>query len=184
MGMSPVIGEVCTLPVAAGSELTSISCAALQGRGAAKRVRAADIERLSALKGVKLVCGSLNLVARQPTWLKLENAFHAAGEHHYWDAEINGLPVILNRWVGCPAHVFEVFSAVHLRSALGLGDNSPVVLSFPRAHVDHARSGALVNLFVWYALWRWRERLYYAGERYLGMLRHPCLRRCTRRAFQ
>jgi hypothetical protein len=39
-------------------------------------------------------------------------------------------------------------------------------------------------VLVWYAAWRWRERLYYAGERYLWLLRHRYVRRYTWRAFQ
>lgn len=164
--------------------VTRITCSVLRGRGAATRVRAAEIEQLGALKGAALVSGSLNLVAREPTWLKIESAFFAAREHHYWDAEIDGVPVILNRWRGCPAHVFEVYAAVHLRSALSLGEDSTVCLSIPQAHVDATRTGTLGNVLAWYALWRWRERLYYSGERYIGLLRHRYLRRYTGRTFQ
>jgi hypothetical protein len=165
-------------------DVTTVVCSVLPGRGRASRVRAAEVDRLSALNCGPLVRGSLNLMSLRPTWLNLESAFFVAGEHHYWKAEIEGIPVILNRWHGCPAHVYEVFSEVHLRSALSLRDESRVSLSIPREHVDAERTSALGNLLVWYAAWRWRERFYYAGERYLWLLRHPYFRRYTRRAFQ
>lgn len=165
-------------------DATRIVCSVLPGRGRAASVRAAEVDRLSELTCGSLVSGSLNLMSLRPTWLNMESAFFVAGEHHYWKAEIEGIPVILNRWHGCPAHVYEVFSEVHLRSALSLRDESRVSLSIPREHVDVERTAALGNMLVWYAAWRWREHFYYAGERYLWLLRHPYLRRYTRRAFQ
>lgn len=167
----------------ATSELR-ISGFVLGGRRRAAHARALDVERLSVLTGTQLVSGSLNLISRKAVFLRREEAFLIVGEHAYWKAQINGVPVIVNRWLGCPAHVYEVFASVHLRSTLSLDDASEVCLTLPLAYVDRARTQALGHRLVWFAVWRWRERLFYTGERYLALMRHRFLRRYTGWAFQ
>lgn len=165
-------------------ETIDIACIVVPGRGQASRVRARDIEDVSAARELPLVQGSLNLISEQPLYLRMEQAFFSVDNHAYWDAKLDGVPVILNRWRGCPAHVFEVFSDRHLRSALSLTDRSRVTLSIPGQTVDISRSRSLCNRLIWYGIWRGREEFFYAGEKYVRLLRHRFVHPYVARGFQ
>ncbi len=112
----------------------------VSGRGLAGSLRAADVAELSKRQEIPLVDGSLNLVLSSPIWLDASRTVYV-GEtgHFYWQAELNGIPIVLNRW-SCPAHILEAYSTTHIRSKLNLEDGDRVTLSIPLNTVTPKRA--------------------------------------------
>ena len=144
----------------------------ITGREIAATARASDISQILREHKVRLIDGSLNLISNHPLWLDPQAAFFSKERRYYWFATLNGSPVIVNRWGGCPGHVFEVFSADHLRTRFRLSDGDPVLLEFPVEILDATKNSSFRKLLKWYLVWSKRERLYYRSFylRVLSML--------------
>jgi len=92
-------------------DVVTVKTIVISGRGLAVNDRADDIQDLSTRLNIKLINGSLNLISRKPVYLDTKKAIYFNGsDFYYWNGTIGGIPVIINRWWGCPAHVFEIFS--------------------------------------------------------------------------
>lgn len=137
---------------------------AVRGRGVANHTRRDEIIEINNIYDLRLIGGSLNFVSTAPIYLNFNSAFYHRGEHYYWLAEFGGIPVVINRWRGCPAHIFEIFAAVHLRSAFDSDALKRLELKILLKHIDEARSSLLSNRIVWFLLWRFREGWYYKDE--------------------
>ena len=162
----------------------SITAFVTSGRGIASSARVSEIEELSELKRSQLIHGSLNLISTRPVWLNPETAIFTNGDQFYWDACLNDFPVIVNRWSGCPVHVYEVFATECLRDKWNLADGDPVSLSFPIKAICSAKTASVAHNFIWRAVWRWREKQYYADGAYSRLMCHGPLRHCTHRSRQ
>ena len=156
------------------------------GRGNASRERQSDLQQLSKLLQKSIVPGSLNLSCHSPIWLDTKRAIFSNGRYHYfWQASLNGLPVIVNRWIGsCPAHIFEIYADTHLRSTFQLCDGDYVRLSFNSDLLDKAMSMSGWSRLVWSVLWKWREVEYYRDGLYYRTVLQRRIRRFFWRAFQ
>jgi len=150
----------------------TITAHIIAGRGLAKERRAGDIKKISEKYGLSLTDGSLNLISKSPLWLDTQTAIYTNGEgHFYWHGDLNGTPVIVNRWVwSCPAHVFEIFAEDHLRSKFDLSDGDPVELELSAECIDQSRNRSLLNRFIWTLAWRGRERFIYQDGIYRGFI--------------
>jgi len=152
-------------------ELSGIVCS---GRGRASLERCHDVARLSALSGRSIFPGSLNLVTRRPVFLDTRAAVYCNGMWCYFAGQLAGKPVFVNRWVGSPAHVFEIFSDTHFRSELGLHDGSVVHLCIADDNV--VTDVPALRKLLWLLIWRGRETWFYRREAYYqlmtGKLRH------------
>jgi hypothetical protein len=148
-----------------------------RGRGRASSRTAPDIERINRGFGLKLRNGSLNLVGRQPIWLDPESAMFTSESDLFWSAWLGDVPVIINRWLGCPAHVYEIFAENHLRSRLGLSDGDQVEISGPCGMIDRKRTASLKHRLSWWLLWYRREQAYYHSNSYLKLIQKPTIRR-------
>lgn len=151
------------------------------GRGLASSMRASDMERLAQIQGRTFFKGSLNLISKQPVWLNTTTADYATenGRHFYWNATLNGIPVVINRWAGAPAHVFEIFAEEKLRTKLQIDDGDPVALSIPQAIIHAEKSRSLRYQTSWFLCWRGREAKIYTDDSYCTLLNHRSLRRLT-----
>jgi hypothetical protein len=164
--------------------LESIPAFVVSGRGIAASLRAQDVSLINRTHNLQLINGSLNLVSKTPVYLDPDAAFLRGACHFFWFAAIGEVPVIVNRWKSCPAHVFEVFADRHLRSALKLRENSQVILRIPKPSIDHRRTSAPKFRAAWYLLWRGREGLYYRDRWYTRLTRSSVRKRFFWRAYQ
>ena len=140
------------------------------GRGLATDARRDELRQLERLWETTFVSGSLNLLSRKPIWLDPDSAIYRNGLAIFWNASLNGLPVVIGRWLsGCPAHVFEVFAPLRLRDALALRDGDRVILEISKSIVSTAQS-TLWAKFVWALFWKFRERQVYRDGRYLRLV--------------
>jgi hypothetical protein len=140
------------------------------------------VAALSEISGTPFVGGSLNLVSDVPVWLDARAAFYRSEGHIFWRASLEGVPVVLNRWSSCPAHIFEVFAPVQLRSALGLDDGHVVRLEVSDEIVCQS-DASFRNKTVWYLFWKYREKLFY-HDAYLSLLRSRWVGPYTWRSMQ
>jgi hypothetical protein len=140
------------------------------------------VAAISTMCGAPFLGGSLNLVRMTPVWLDADKAFYQSGGHLFWHASLEGRPVVLNRWSSCPAHIFEVFAPVHLRSELGLENGDEVRLEVADDVVSHS-DASLRSRAVWYLFWRFREKLFY-HDRYLSLMRSRWVGPYTWRSMQ
>jgi hypothetical protein len=156
------------------------------GLGLAKKLRCKEIEYLSDLIGSDLVKGSLNLVADKPLWLNNKTVIYSTEEGHmYWQAVMNGVPVIVNRWRGdCPAHIYEIYATTMLRSELGLVDGDIVCLDLDKRIVDLNTTKNIKHIVTWYLIWFFRKHLYYRSNKYLHWLKSSWIKGYIWRAFQ
>jgi hypothetical protein len=156
----------------------------VSGRGWASKDRLEETCALAAIEGQPFVQGSLNLIAKKPIWLDVESAIYRQGTHIFWRASLEGLPVVIGRWLsGCPAHVFEVFASVRLRDSLMLKDGDIVTLEIPEASVAK-RDASWVNRMVWNLFWRFRERHIYRDGFYLSLISSRFVRPYAWRGMQ
>ena len=152
--------------------LVELKAIVMSGRGLATTLRAEDIAQLSKLQGIALKHGSLNLVGRAPVWLDTSCAIYSSNENiFYWHASLEGVPIILNRWRGCPAHVYEIFSENYLRTMLNLRDGDVVTISIPLNIINSKENARRRNRLIWYMTWSRRGELYYKNDRYLNFLK-------------
>lgn len=160
-------------PMTKPSDTTDVKAVVVPGRGIAAKARAPEVEALCRIRSTSLVSGSLNLVSKKPVWLDLNTAFFASehSRHFFWDAWLNGTPVILNRWIGCPVHVFELFAQDRLRVKHNLRDGDEVTLTLPISSISSPNMSCLKNRLVWYLVWRGREKHYYIDGWYTKCLR-------------
>lgn len=93
------------------------------------------------------------------------------------------MPVVINRWPECPAHVFEIYATAHLRSALGLMDGTIVHLEIP-CDIISWPDASLLNRTVWHFFWKFRENQVYRDGIYLSLLRNRFVSRYTWRSMQ
>ena len=158
----------------------------LGGRGIASEIRADETQEISRKFGLSLINGSLNLISKSPVWLDTDRAIYTNGNgHFYWRASLNGIPVIVNRWIRrCPVHIYEVFAEEHLRSRFGLVDGDAVTLEISNDIVDKERNSSALNRLVWYLAWRGRERFAYRDGFYTGLAFHWRIYKLTGRAYQ
>jgi hypothetical protein len=154
--------------------MPELSCTVCSGRGRAAIERADDVAQLSAMSGRSIVAGSLNLVTSRPVFFDTRAAVYRNGMWCYFAGRIAGRPVFINRWIGCPAHVFEVFSDTHYRSELGLLDGTIVKLCIADDTV--VPDVPELTKLIWLLFWRGRETWFYSCESYCrlmtGTLRH------------
>lgn len=162
----------------------AIRASVTSGRGLASVRMAHDIETINRILGLSLRKGSLNLVSRRPIWFDPQSAIFRHGTQHFWKGCLNEEPVILNRWTGCPAHVFEIFGKEHFRSKFNLVDGNVVCLSGEKRILDETKNASVKSRLAWYALWGCRETMYYKSDLYLEMQSRPYIRRRFWRAFQ
>ena len=148
-----------------------INVTVVSGRGMAAELRSKETAELSNQLGTTLVSGSLNLVAKKPLWLDSKSAVFSSDEGHlYWRATLEGLPVIVNRWVDCPAHVFEIYANTRLRETLKLEDGYVVRLALDRGIVNEEKGKSIIYVLTWYLVWFCREKLYYKSDKYLDWI--------------
>jgi len=131
------------------------------GRGRASIIRAADVKSISEKHNISLINGSLNLISKTPTWLNSKKSFYNNELSYYWHADLNGMPVVINKWYGCPAHIFEIFATKHLRTELDLVDNEKVILTIPREFLDIDTHAMWKERLKWKLAWSKREEHYY-----------------------
>ena len=164
------------MPVQVWARVTS-------GRGWASRTRGDDVAKLAALNGATFVDGSLNLISSGPVWLDARSAIYRNGSQIFWRASLEGMPVVLNRWASCPAHVFEIFASVHLRNTLGLKDGDTVRLEMADEIISPS-DASLLNRMIWNFFWKYRENQIYRDGPYPSLLRSRFMRGYTWRSMQ
>lgn len=157
----------------------------VSGRGMASKLRRDDVTHLSQNLGITLVPGSMNLVCHQPVWLNTTKSIYRNEQgHFYWNAQLNGYPVLVSRWSGsCPVHVLEVYSEEHLRSRFALNDGDAVSIEIPDETVDLDATRSILNRVIWNLVWRGREALAYRDGRYLKAIGHWRVHRCLGRIY-
>lgn len=136
------------------------------GRSQARVIMNEKSRELRALVGVDLQPGSLNLVLEEPLRLVTEKSVRFDRDLRYlWKAQLVGSerPVWIYRWRGCPLHVCEIVSPVHLRTDLGLADGDRMTLIIEAEVIG--RVGQLARV-VWSLLWQGRQHHYYGSESY------------------
>jgi hypothetical protein len=161
-----------------------IKASVSRGRGLASSRSAPDVDHINRSFGLKLRNGSLNLVSRQPIWFDPAAAIYAGESYLFWKARLGDVPVIINRWPSCPAHIFEIFAEVHLRSSLGLSDGDMVEISGPHGMIDWARSASRKHRISWCLLWYLREAKFYHSDLYIKFIQLPMIRRRLWRSSQ
>ncbi|MCG5529697.1 hypothetical protein LRD18_02255 [Halorhodospira halochloris] len=72
--------------------------------------------------------------------------------------------MLIYRWRGCPLHIVEVISAVHLREALMLSNDDTVILIIDSAFTD---TPSLRAWLAWLLLWAGRRSWYYRRGRWM-----------------
>jgi hypothetical protein len=172
-------------PLGAATAVTSIDCIVSSGRGICATERAGDVKAISERLGMHLQPGSLNLVTKRPIYLAGSEAVYWDGTYNrYWKGWLCGLPVLINRWQSCPAHVFEIFAEVRLRDAFDLFDGEAVPLHIDAQAVAQDRSNSATNRMVWTVLWKWRERRFFSDDRYAWLLTRSAFRKYAWRSLQ
>lgn len=153
------------------------------GRGWAAKCRVQEIASLSEMEGTQIFPGSLNLIGSSPVWLDVNSAVYRRGSQVFWRGRFEGMPVLINRWSSCPAHVFEVFAAVRLRTLFELSDGDVVNLEFADELISLS-SGSPIDRLVWYAFWKFRENQIFRDGKYLALLRSRKISPHTWRGMQ
>ena len=166
--------------------MVNVSAIVVSGRGMAADTRTDEVATLSKQLNTSLVSGSLNLVAKKPLWLDEKSAIYTTNQGHmYWEATLNGLPVLVNRWKGdCPAHIYEIYANTKLRTALKLKDGAVVHLDLNRITVDMATSKNIKHIVTWYLIWFCRETFYYTNNKYLAWIKRAPFKRYIWRSIQ
>ncbi len=142
----------------------SLSGTAISGRGAAKQHMAPYATTFLRYFGRTAVPGTLNVVLRQPLSLSLAKVgFVFEGRRFFWPATLGGIRCLAYRHKGCPLHVVEIVSDVHLREQLKLKDGDAVSLELEADLVS--RVPPLARM-AWRLAWSRREQLYYTNDRY------------------
>jgi CTP-dependent riboflavin kinase len=153
----------------------SIKARAIKGLGLSTTHLSKDASEINEILSLRLRNGTLNLISNEPLWFDKNAAIFNAGNFYYWKAWLNDLSVILVRFDGCPAHIFEIFAEEHLRSKFGLSDGDTVIISGEDRIIDATRTGSSKNRIVWYLTWRYREALYRPGL-YQSVVESPRVR--------
>lgn len=149
----------------------AITASVVRGRGLATSRRADDVASLDRMLSCSLSPGSLNLVARTSLWLDSTKAiFRSPDGCCYWRGWLNDFPVLINRWSGCPAHIFEIFSDENLRSKLGLRDGVRVWLAGEENIVDSVRTRSMKHRVAWFLAWKGREAAFYRSPSYVRVV--------------
>ena len=163
--------------------MLELTCVVCSGRGRASVERAHDTVQLSALSGRTIVPGSLNLVSSVPVFLDTRAAVYRNRHWCYFAARLADRPVFINRWIGCPAHVFEIYSDRHLRSDLNLHDGSTINLCISEESVQQNTPG-MKTMLTWLLCWRGREKWYYSQNTYHHLMTSTLRRRNWRASQQ
>lgn len=166
-----------TVPDPAAMPDWRIRASVSSGRGLAASRTAMDVKRINCSFGLRLRNGSLNLVSRRPIWLDPESAMFTSKSYLFWSARLGDAPVVINRWPGCPAHLYEIFAEDHLRSKLRLFDGDQVEISGPCGMIDRKRTTSLKHRLAWWLLWYRREAAFYHSDSYLKLIQTPMVRR-------
>jgi hypothetical protein len=108
------------------------------GRGLASAVLPRHRAALDEAAGVRVHPGTLNLrlahpvrIVAAPTWDGPDDG----RSRHLAPARLEGYPVHVNHWSGCPQHRLDLVADVHLRRHLGLRDGDRVLLEVPARYV-------------------------------------------------
>jgi CTP-dependent riboflavin kinase len=132
------------------------------GRGVASAVLPRHREALDEAAGAPIHPGTLNLRLARPVRIVDATAWDGPDDgrsRHLAPAWLEGYPVHVNHWSGCPQHRLDVVADVHLRRHLGLRDGDRVVLQVPARHVGPSTLGGRL---------RWRGAQAMAAVRRLG----------------
>lgn len=137
------------------------------GRGRATRQLNPLSDRLASVLGAPVRPGTLNLVLDRPALLDPHEAIPLDqwGKRSVWTAELEGRPVLLHRWRGCPLHIVEVVSDQPLRLMLGLETGGSVSIEMPLSPLSSSRR------IVWSLLWAGRRNRFYSDDRYVRSVR-------------
>ena len=108
------------------------------GRGVASAVLPRHRSALDEAAGTRILPGTLNLHLARPVRIVDAQAWDGPDDgrsRHLAPARLEGYPVHVNHWSGCPQHRLDLVADVHLRRHLGLKDGDRVVLEVPARHV-------------------------------------------------
>jgi CTP-dependent riboflavin kinase len=108
------------------------------GRGVASAVLPRHRAALDDAAGVRIHPGTLNLHLDRPVQIVDASAWDGPDDgrsRRLAPARLDGYPVHVNHWSGCPQHRLDLVADVHLRRHLGLRDGDRVVLEVPARHV-------------------------------------------------
>jgi hypothetical protein len=108
------------------------------GRGLASTVLPRHQSALEEAVGTSVHPGTLNLRLSRPLRIVGAAAWDGPDDgrsRRLAPARLDGYPVHVNHWSGCPPHRLDVVADVHLRRHLGLRDGDQVVLAVPAEHV-------------------------------------------------
>jgi CTP-dependent riboflavin kinase len=104
------------------------------GRGVASAVLPRHRAALDDAAGVRIHPGTLNLHLDRPVQIVDAVAWDGPDDgrsRRLAPARLDGYPVHVNHWSGCPQHRLDLVADVHLRRHLGLRDGDRVVLEVP-----------------------------------------------------
>lgn len=108
------------------------------GRGLASAVLPRHRAALEDAIGARVHPGTLNLHLARPVRIVDAPAWDGPDDgrsRHLAPGRLEGYPVHVNHWSGCPQHRLDLVADVHLRRQLGLRDGDRVVLEIPARHV-------------------------------------------------
>lgn len=153
------------------------------GRGIATNKNERTRLKINETLSRSLVKGSFNFVSKTPLHLDPKKAVFTDETGCYWSAKLNGIDVLVHRWSFCPAHIFELYADVMIRSTLDDSSLGNLVLEIDDNSIDRVKSKSLRSQISWIALWRLRERLFY-DDWYLNAVSCDRLNSFFWRAYQ
>lgn len=142
---------------------TSLKGVVVRGRGLAS-CKVGDLpQQVLDYLGGNPVPGTANVILERPVRLRCDGILGSVGLHSYWPSEIQGDPVIIDRWPGCPLHVLEVISTKRIRDS-----------AFPRERISIDLGQSHVPVIIgskewlaWACAWLGRRSWYYRSDQYV-----------------
>jgi len=152
------------------NEEIKIDVTFIEGRGKAKSSLQDSFREINKQFNLKMFPGSLNLISRNPFYLKKSFCFYISNDRKrfFWRAKLNGENVLIYRWKKCPAHVFEIVSKNELRPTIENSDKVKLIIDEQMCSRGHR---VFWRLLIWNALWKRRETKYYKDSFYSKIVR-------------
>jgi hypothetical protein len=108
--------------------------------------------------------GTLNIIIKQPIFLD-ENlaSFILFNKYYLFEAKINGAKCFIFKWKKCPPHIFEIVSPCDLSTYFTISFKKEVKITIDKSFL---KGGNLIDLMIWYLVWKYREDFYYSHKGY------------------
>lgn len=163
------------------SDLVIIKGIYQPGRGV-KKDRLGPVYEEFCKRGILLMKGTFNFVAKEPFDLSTNNALFYCNGYYVWKIILNGVSCYGYRWEQCPYHILEILSEYVLKEHLNVSVGDEIALGISSSCFKRMTK---VRSFGWWLAWKKREKSFYTNPYYykfigkLFNLKYRCDKYCN-----